>query len=62
MSQLLAEYISQPDKRLNGRLLLHYGFILPGNPHDSVSIKVNTEFSSERKFYRVVLIMFSFPR
>ena len=39
--QLLAGYVIQADKRHNGRLLLHYGFVMPGNPYDSVSIKVS---------------------
>lgn len=41
--QVLAEYAIQPDKRHNGRLLLHYGFVIPGNPYDSVSIKVRSQ-------------------
>ena len=39
--QLLVVYSGRPDMRHNGRLLMHYGFVVPGNPYDSVSIEVN---------------------
>lgn len=41
--QVLVEYAVQADRRHNGRLLLHYGFVIPGNPYDSVSIKVRSQ-------------------
>ncbi len=42
--QLLVDYISDPGKRHNGHLLMSYGFVVRGNPYDSVSIKVFTNF------------------
>ena len=37
---MLTEYLSDPFRRPNARLLLDYGFVQAVNPHNGVVIKV----------------------